>query len=68
MELAALGIDESSLNVAFRNGTLWADILPCTGCGVDIVNNRVTVVLDHFTEFALIGDTKPRLFLPIVSR
>jgi hypothetical protein len=71
-ELAALGIDEASLNVAFWNGSAWVDVLPCAGCGVDTVNNRVTVVLDHFTEFALVaeleGTVEQKVFLPLVQR
>src|SRR5262249_12655497 len=68
-ELAALGVSEGSLNVAFWNGSAWEEALPCTGCGVDTANNRITVVLDHFTEFAVVataGETK--VFLPLVRR
>ncbi len=73
-QLAALGIDEADLNLAFWNGSAWVNVLPCAGCGVDTVNNRLTAVLDHFTEFALLsgvptaGDGKIRLYLPMVRR
>jgi hypothetical protein len=74
-ELAALGIDESRLNLAFWDSSAWIDVLPCAGCGVDTVNNRLTAVLDHFTEFALLGgelpaagDGKSRVYLPMVRR
>jgi hypothetical protein len=36
------------------NGTAWIAILPCAGCSLDTVNNRITAVLDHLTEFALL--------------
>jgi hypothetical protein len=73
-ELAALGIAEADLNLAFRDGSAWVNVLPCAGCGVDAINNRLTAVLDHFTEFALLsgvptaGDGKIRLYLPMVRR
>jgi Tol biopolymer transport system component len=72
-ELAAVGLDEASLNLAFWNGNSWADLLPCDGCGVDADRNRIVVRLDHFTEFALLGQPapsaeKPRVFLPLSMR
>jgi len=62
------------LNLAFWNGNAWVKVLPCAGCGVDTVNNRLTAVLDHFTEFALlsglpsVGDGKIRVYLPMARR
>jgi hypothetical protein len=72
-ELAALGLDEASLNVAFWNGNVWEGILPCAGCSVDTINNRLTLVLDHFTEFVLAGmanssTTDYKTFLPLIQR
>jgi ELWxxDGT repeat protein len=71
-ELAALGIAEAELNLAFWNGSAWVNVLPCAGCGVDTINNRLTAVLDHFTEFALFGqaagDGKIRVYLPMAQR
>src|SRR4029079_9066094 len=74
-QLAALGIAEADLNLAFWNGGAWVNVLPCAGCGVDTVKNRLTAVLDHFTEFALLGgelpasgDGKSRVYLPMVRR
>jgi parallel beta-helix repeat protein len=47
---------EANLNLYYWNGTAWVGILPCAGCSLDTVNNRITVVLDHLTEFALLGN------------
>jgi len=69
--LAVLGVNEADLNVAFWNGSAWVSLLPCAGCGVDTVNNRVTVVLDHFTEFALVsaaGNSGHKVYLPLMRR
>lgn len=55
-QLAAAGIsDPSTLTLQYWDGTAWRALLPCTGCGVDTANRVVTVVADHFTEFALTG-------------
>jgi hypothetical protein len=70
-ELAAQGIVEANLTVAFWNGSTWVDMLPCAGCGVDTVNNRITIISNHFTEFAVMGSDQPptyRLYLPFVAR
>jgi hypothetical protein len=70
-QLAALGIDEASLNLAYWNGLAWVSMLPCGGCSVDTINNRVTVVADHFTEFMLMGAmraTNRNVHLPLIQR
>lgn len=75
-QLAAAGVtDAKTLNLAYWDGAVWQPMLPCAGCGVDEANRVVTVVADHFTEFALVGrvDSDPganaaRLFLPLVRR
>ena len=66
VQVAALGVSEANLNVAYWNGTAWITMLPCSGCSLDTVNNRVTIVSDHFTEFALAGRSK--LFLPLILK
>ena len=67
-QLAVLGIAEADLNLAFWDGSAWVNVLPCVGCGVDTVNNRLIVVLDHFTEFALVGSSRKKTLLPIARR
>jgi hypothetical protein len=67
-ELAAAGLSEASLNIAFWDGSAWTNLLPCAGCGVDTVNNKVTVKLNHFTEFALLGAVEYKSYLPLVRR
>jgi hypothetical protein len=66
VQVAALGVSEANLNVAYWNGTAWITMLPCSGCSLDTVNNRVTIVSDHFTEFALAG--RSQLFLPLILK
>ena len=72
-ELDALGVNESDLNVAYWNGSGWKYLLPCDGCSSDPVNNHITISLDHFTEFALLGGNGPSptpysIFLPLITR
>lgn len=70
-DLLAAGIaDATQLNLVYWDGATWQPILPCDGCSIDTVNRTVTVVLDHFTEFALVAP-KPseyQIFLPAVQR
>ncbi|MCX6030419.1 MAG: S8 family serine peptidase [Chloroflexi bacterium] len=47
---------EENLNLHFWNGTAWVAILPCAGCSLDTVNNQIIAVLDHLTEFTLLGN------------
>lgn len=59
---------EGSLNLAFWNGSNWAALLPCAGCSHDRGTNMITVKLDHFTEFALLGTAPQRVYLPAVTK
>jgi hypothetical protein len=72
-QLAGQGIDEASLGLVYWDGTAWMEILPCAGCQIDPVRNQVRVVLDHFSEFMLVGNAPVvaapmQLYLPIVRR
>ena len=55
---------EENLNLYYWNGSAWVGVLPCAGCSLDTVNNHITAVLDHLTEFALLGSP---LAAPAVS-
>lgn len=68
-ELAARSILEETLNVAYWDGSAWRNLLPCAGCSHDMAANRIIIVLDHLTEFALKGVVeRARLYLPIINR
>jgi ELWxxDGT repeat protein len=71
-QLAALGIAEADLNLVFWDGSAWVNVLPCDGCGVDTTNNRLIGVLNHFTDFALVGSAasggKSKVYLPLAQR
>jgi hypothetical protein len=68
--LTATGVkDPSTLTLVYWNGSAWVRMLPCQGCGVDTAQKVVTVVANHFTEFALIGkSTQGTIFIPITSK
>jgi hypothetical protein len=68
--LAAAGVqDPASLTLAYWNGSAWAPMLPCQGCSVDTAKKVITVVSNHFTEFALIGKaTRRDVFVPLARR
>jgi uncharacterized repeat protein (TIGR01451 family) len=67
-ELAASGLQESQLNLYFYDTARirWTPIMPCAGCALDTEGNSITVVLDHFTEFAF--GTSFQVFLPGLMR
>jgi len=74
-QLAALGIsDPTTLNLLYWTGTAWRALLPCSGCTIDTANKRVTVVADHFSDFALVGPSTvvtpvaKLLYLPVIVR
>jgi hypothetical protein len=48
--------DESTLNLYYWNGSQWEGVLPCAGCSLDTVNNELVAVLNHFSEFGLMGN------------
>ncbi len=66
-DLVAQFIMEGTLNLAFWDGSAWQNMLPCTGCSLDTANNRVTVVVDHLSDFTLRGKIG-RLYLPLIRR
>jgi len=70
-DLAKLGINENTLKLYFYDEATSQWIL--IGTTLDAPNNKVAGALDHFTDFALLGDpvTQPTarsLFLPLVQR
>jgi hypothetical protein len=71
-DLLASGIaNPADLNLVFWNGAEWEEILPCAGCSVDVEARRITLILDHFTEFALVApkeDSLKIIYLPAVVR
>ncbi len=53
----------------FWNGTVLTPILPCVGCTHDTAGNRIVALLDHLTEFALLGkQSEHKVHLPLVQR
>jgi len=48
--------NENSLNLYYWNGSQWQAVLPCVDCSLDTVNNVLVAVLDHFSEFGLMGE------------
>ena len=60
---------EDLLNLYWWDGGAWQGLLPCDGCAHDTDGNRFTVLLDHLSEFALLGGPtlRPRLYLPLLA-
>jgi ELWxxDGT repeat protein len=62
------GLFEPEINLAYWNGSAWVYLLPCIECSLDTTNNRITVQLNHFTEFAVLGAAERRVYLPLTRR
>ncbi len=60
--------NEPLLNLYYWSGSAWVGVLPCAGCTLDMVNNTLTVRLNHLTEFALLAPMDYKLFLPLIRR
>ncbi|MCA9974455.1 MAG: DUF11 domain-containing protein [Anaerolineales bacterium] len=69
----AAGIeDEATITLVYRDDAEapWQNAHPCAGCGLDTQNNQLVTLLNHATEFAVVGQTVSgeSVFLPIVRR
>ncbi|MEZ4591653.1 MAG: hypothetical protein R3D55_11015, partial [Chloroflexota bacterium] len=63
------GIDENDLTLSYWDGSQWQSAYPCAGCSLNISQNRITVLIDHFTEFALTAEIPDYpVFLPMIVR
>jgi len=63
--------DETSLNLVYRDdeSTPWQPTHPCSGCSLDTNANQIVTILNHMTEFALVGKSGDMtVFLPIITR
>jgi hypothetical protein len=59
-DLEATGVwPEASLNLYFWDGVMWQPVLPCSGCSLDLDTNTLVAVLNHLTDFAVLGCTLP---------
>jgi len=57
---------ENTLRVYWWNGTEWENI--CPNCFPDTKGNFFFIPLPHFSEFAIIGDNRPLVYLPVIMR
>ncbi len=66
-ELADLGLSESHLKPAYFSTTTQSWTVPDSYV-VDTTNNYVTMQIDHFTDYSLVGDSTTQTFLPVIVR
>lgn len=67
-EVVTRDLNESSLSMQFWGGNAWVDLLPCNGCSFNPMDNRLTVVLDHLSEFVVAGQKLEHVYLPLIRR
>lgn len=61
------GIDEAFLGV-YRYDPLLPGWVALIVLDRDLANDTLTMLLDHFSEFALLGETPGKVYLPLVRR
>ncbi|MCB8990519.1 MAG: DUF11 domain-containing protein [Ardenticatenaceae bacterium] len=65
-------VDEATLTLVYwdEGEATWQDTHPCSGCVLDTADNQLITLLDHATEFAVVGQTASgeTVFLPVVIR
>ncbi|CAN5574361.1 hypothetical protein BH10CHL1_BH10CHL1_22490 [soil metagenome] len=72
-DLIEAGItDETKLWLYYRSSQdqPWQPTLHCAGCGPDLQTHTFTMILNHFTQFSLTGDSannKWMIFLPVIQ-
>ncbi|MFQ5398925.1 MAG: hypothetical protein ACE5E7_04925 [Anaerolineae bacterium] len=66
-ELVNLGLSEAHLKPAYFSTSTQQWTIPDSYV-VDTGNNLVTMQIDHFTDFSLVGGTTYELFLPVLAK
>jgi peptide/nickel transport system substrate-binding protein len=65
-------LQESSLVLYLKIGDAWIDAAetcsPALPYAIDALANRVSVSVCHLTDFALFGEKKPLIFLPLIVK
>jgi hypothetical protein len=63
------GLDETSLSLYYWDANAsppaWVVVTPTI---VDIEANTLTATLDHLTDFGVLGERQPGLYLPLIVR
>ena len=61
------GVDESTLTLYTWDGSQWVDAEPCGGYIRDLDNNILKIIICHFSDYVLLGESK-RIYLPIILK
>lgn len=62
------GIDEATLTLYTWDGSQWVDAAPCGGYIRDLDNNILKIVLCHFSDYVLLGETQADIYLPAILK
>jgi hypothetical protein len=60
--------DENQLNIYWLDGSDWVGLRSCAGCLHEPAANRFIIILDHLSEFALLGRQGTQIYLPILQK
>ena len=61
-------VDESMLTLYIWNDNQWIDAVPCGGYVRDLDGNTLKATICHFSDYALLGKTAYRVYLPVILR
>jgi alpha-tubulin suppressor-like RCC1 family protein len=65
---ASSGANASAVNLYVNNNGAWVPLLPCSGCSYDPATHMLTVRINAWGTYAVLGLPGTRLFLPLVVR
>jgi len=62
------GIDESTLMLYMWDGSQWVDAQPCGGYIRDLDNNVLQIIICHFSDYVVLGESRHDIDLPVILR
>ena len=62
------GIDESTLMLYVWDGSQWVDAQPCGGYIRDLDNNILQMIICHFSDYVVLGESRHGIHLPVILR
>jgi hypothetical protein len=65
-----VGLNENALVLKYWNGTSWVDAEICDPPGYirDVTGNVIQVLIPHLSDFALMGKSHDKIYLPIILK
>jgi branched-chain amino acid transport system substrate-binding protein len=62
------GVDASTLLLYTWNGSQWMDAAPCGGYIRDLDNTILKIIICHFADYVLLGESEYKVYLPLTLK